>query len=85
MNAAAPSITWAQVGLPKTPSKTATSRPPRWVLNSASTGNAASARSVTISGRLQALLAQVVGDELARAGAEGMAVGNEKRVMVMNV
>src|SRR6218665_2370757 len=44
-------MTWAQGGLPNQPQNTPTCNPEKWFRNSASAGSAASAPSVTISGR----------------------------------
>src|SRR5206468_2784237 len=83
LNAAAPAITCAQVGSPNTPSNTATSRPVSCDLNSASTGNAASALSVTISGRLKPWSSRCGPTSLRAPAPKWIAVGKEKRVMVM--
>ena len=83
LNAAAPAITWPQVGLPNTPSNTATSSPARWLRNSASTGSAPSARSVTISGRLQPASSRCCATSRRAPAPKWMGVGKEKRVMVM--
>ena len=82
---AAPSMTWLQVGLPKTPENTATSRPARWVLNSASTGSAPSALSVTISGRFQPAASRVSATCLRAPAPKRMAVGKEKLVVLMGM
>ena len=52
-------------------------------MNSASTGSAASALSVTISGRATPRSTQVLRHHLAGAGAEADGRGERKRVMVM--
>jgi hypothetical protein len=76
-------MTWLQVGLPNTPPKTATSSPLRCVLNSASTGSAASALSVTISGRLRPCSFKWSATSLRAPAPNLMAVGKEKPVMVI--
>ena len=83
LKAAAPAITCAQVGLPKTPSNTATCSPGRRVLNSAITGSAANALSVTMSGRLQPCSCRCAATPARAPAPKWMGVGKAKRVMVM--
>ena len=78
LKALAPAITWAQVGLPNTPSKTTASSGARCERNSAITGSAASARSVTISGRLQPAAARCAATCLRAPAPKWMSVGKEK-------
>ncbi len=83
LNAAAPAITIAQVGLPKMPSNTATFSSRRWLLNSASTGSAASARSVTISGRFRPRSSRCGPTSLRAPAPNWIAVGKENCEMAM--
>src|SRR6185369_11558333 len=68
-----------------TPEKTATSRPARCDLNSVSTGNCASALSVTTSGRFRPFDWRCCATSLRAPGPKRMAVGKEKPVMLMRV
>ena len=83
LKAAAPAMTWAQVGLPCTPSYTATCKPPRCPRNSAITGSLASARSVTTSGRRTPWASRCSATRRRAPAPKWIVVGKAKRVMVM--
>src|SRR4030095_14847337 len=62
---------------------TATSSPARWVLNSASTGSAPRALSVTMRGRSRPCSRRCCATSLRAPAPQRMAVGKEKPLMVM--